>query len=47
MRDLPEMLAKGLAEMKNQGWIKDKHEKELLASLQKHIALASSTAPRK
>ena len=47
MRDQPEMHAKGLAEMKNQGWIKDKHEKELLASLQKHIALASSTAPPK
>ena len=47
MRDLPAMLQKGFAEMKNQGWIKDKHEKELLASLQKHIALASATAPPK
>jgi len=47
MKELPDMLARGLAEMKNQGWIKDKHEKELLASLQKHIALASSTAPPK
>ena len=46
-RDLPEMLVRGLAEMKNQGWIKDKHEKELLQSLQKHISMASSTAPPK
>jgi len=46
-KDLPGMLAKGLSEMKNQGWIKDKHEKELLQSLQKHIELASQTAPPK
>ena len=47
MKELPDMLMRGLAEMKNQGWIKDKHEKELLASLQKHIAIASATAPPK
>jgi len=33
--------------MKNQGWIKDKHEKELLLSLQRHMTMASSTAPPK
>ena len=46
-RDLPEMLTRGFAEMKNQGWIKDKHEKELLLSLQRHMTMASSTAPPK
>ena len=46
-KDLPDMLARGLASMKDQGWIKDKHEKDLLQSLQKHIALAASTAPPK
>ncbi len=45
--DLHFILAKGLAEMKSQGWIKDKHEKELLQSLQKHISTAASTAPPK
>lgn len=46
-KDLPDMLTRGLAAMKDQGWIKDKHEKDLLQSLQKHIALAASTAPPK
>ncbi len=46
-KDLPGMLAKGLTEMKKQGWIKDKHEKELLQSLQKHISVAASTAPQR
>jgi len=46
-RDLPDMLVRGFAELKSHGWIKDKHEKELLRSLQRHITMASSTAPPK
>jgi len=45
--DLPSMLVKGFADMKRQGWIKDKHEKELLQSLQKHITYAAASAPPK
>ena len=44
--NLREMLARGLREMKTQGWIKDKHERELIVALERHIAHAAKTAPR-
>lgn len=46
MANLREMLARGLAQMKAQGWIKDRHERELLEALERHIATAARTAPR-
>lgn len=44
--NLKSMLTRGLAEMKAQGWIKDKHERELLSNLERHIAAATRTAPK-
>ncbi len=44
--NLREMLARGLREMKAQGWIKDKHERDLILALERHIATAQRTAPR-
>jgi hypothetical protein len=39
--NLPALLRQGLAEMKAQGWIKDKHERELLSNLERHIEFAA------
>jgi len=44
--NLREMLSKGLREMKAQGWIKDKHERELIKALEHHIQWATRSAPR-
>jgi len=44
--NLRDMLARGLREMKGKGWIKDKHERELIEALERHIAGAARTAPR-
>lgn len=44
--NLREMLGRGLREMKAQGWIKDKHERDLILALERHIATAQRTAPR-
>ena len=44
--NLREMLGRGLAGLKAQGWIKDRHERELIISLERHIVAASRTAPR-
>jgi len=44
--NLREMLGRGLREMKAQGWIKDKHERDLILALERHIAAATRTAPR-
>jgi len=44
--NLREMLGRGLADLKAQGWIKDRHERELIISLERHIVAASRTAPR-
>jgi len=44
--NLREMLSKGLREMKAQGWIKDKHERELISALEHHIQWATRSAPR-
>lgn len=46
LSNLRQMLAQGLARMKQQGWIKDKHERELLEALERHIATAQRTAPK-
>jgi len=46
LANLKETLASGLARMKAQGWIKDKHERELIEALERHIAAAARTAPR-
>jgi len=43
LANLPTLLSRGLAEMKAQGWIKDKHERELLQNLERHIAAAART----
>ena len=44
--NLRELLGKGLREMKAQGWIKDKHEREFIVALERHIHTAQRTAPR-
>lgn len=44
--NLKSLLSRGLAEMKAQGWIKDKHERELLETLERHILAATRTSPR-
>jgi hypothetical protein len=44
--NLKALLSRGLAEMKSQGWIKDKHERELLLSLERHISAATKSAPK-
>jgi hypothetical protein len=44
--NLKSLLSRGLAEMKAQGWIKDKHERELLINLERHIDAAARTAPK-
>jgi len=46
LANLRTMLSQGLARMKAQGWIKDKHERELLGALERHIASAARTAPK-
>ena len=46
LANLKDMLSQGLAEMKAQGWIRDKHERELIEALERHIAAASRTAPK-
>ncbi len=45
--NLRSLLSRGLAAMKAQGWIKDKHERELLIALERHIATAARNAPRR
>lgn len=44
--NLKSLLSRGLAEMKTQGWIKDKHEREFLERLERHITEAARTAPK-
>jgi len=44
--NLRDMLGRGLREMKAQGWIKDKHERDLIVALERHITGAARTAPR-
>src|SRR3989454_5849371 len=44
--NLKALLGRGLADMKAQGWIKDKHERELILALERHIETAARTAPR-
>lgn len=44
--NLKTMLSRGLADLKSQGWIKDKHERELLLNLERHIEAAARTAPK-
>lgn len=44
--NLKSLLSRGLAEMKSQGWIKDKHERELLLNLERHISAATKSAPK-
>ncbi len=46
LANLREMLGRGLAGLKAQGWIKDRHERELVMHLERHIAMAARTAPR-
>jgi hypothetical protein len=46
LANLREMLGRGLAGLKAQGWIRDKHERELLYSMERHIVAAAQTAPR-
>jgi len=43
LANLQSLLSRGLAEMKAQGWIKDKHERELLQNLERHIEAAART----
>ena len=43
LANLRTLLSRGLADMKAQGWIKDKHERELLLSLERHIDAATRT----
>jgi len=46
LANLREMLGRGLAGLRAQGWIKDKHERELVMALERHVAIAARTAPR-
>jgi len=46
LQNLRQMLAMGLARMKAEGWIKDKHEREFIEALERHITTAHRTAPR-
>lgn len=46
MANLREMLARGLAGLKSQGWIKDRHERDLILAVERHIQVAAQTAPR-
>lgn len=44
--NLAQVLAQGLALLKHEGWIKDRHERDLLASYSRHVTAAQGTAPR-
>jgi len=46
LANLRELLGRGLAGLRAQGWIKDKHERELVMALERHVAVAARTAPR-
>jgi len=45
LANLRELLRQGLAGLRAQGWIRDRHERDLIEALERHIALAAPSAP--